>query len=375
MALGSVTINALNQGQGEPTEVEGYFLFIGEGATHQNQILHLSTDSNLDTELGSADSEIKRNVAAAKLNAGQNWHAVAVPVADGAEWEAALDAVIAAHIVVEAVVVCTPIVNQADLTAMQVKAETVWTGFAIRLFFIAAAEAIDSTPSTGQTWGQYVTALSALTNSVVAERVTVCPYIFTDSVGVYAGRLCNDKTRVSDSPMRVATGALVGKSLVNFPADKDGVVFSNAHAKALNDQRYTVPQTYHGYPGIYWADGTTLDAPTGDYSVIENLRVVDMIARKLYPILILMIADRSINSTPVSMAYATSKLMQPLRDSAKSLVFNSKPYPGDIKAPKDGDITLVWATRTKLITYLKVTPYEAPKQIEANIILDLSNPT
>jgi hypothetical protein len=371
MALGSVQINALNLAQGEPTEVENYFLYLGVGdGVASDQIIFLNTESNLDVELGTTDSELKRNIAAARLNAGQNWNCVAYEL-DSDSWQQALDKVLAAHIVVEAVVICTPVTTQAELLAMYTKAVSVWASYAIRLFFIATTAKIDPLE---QTWAQYITALSSLTTGAVAERVTVAPQIYNDSVGVYAGRLSNKAQRVSDSPMRVASGALVGKAESGFPADELGVKFNNAHAKALNDLRFSVPQTYLGYPGVYFSDGATLDAPTGDYAVIENLRVVDSIARKLYPILISMIADRSINSTPVSMAWATNKLMQPLFTASKSIVFNNKPFPNDIKPPKDGDITLMWATRTKLIAYFKVTPYECPKAIEANIILDLSKP-
>jgi hypothetical protein len=371
MALGSVQVNALNLQQGEPTEVEKYFLFIGTGTvTNDDSIVYLNTESDLDVELGAGASVLKTNITAARLNAGANWNAVAYPLG-AATWDEALDAVIDAHIVVEAVVICDPVANQAALLAMQAKAISLWASHAIRLFFIATTAAIDHLT---QTWGQYVTALSGLTTGIVADRVTVAPQIFSDSVGVYAGRLSNSSIRVSDSPMRVATGALVGKAVSSFPVDSAGVVYNNAHAKALNDVRFSVPQTYHGYPGVYFSDGATLDTPTGDYAVIENLRVVDLIARKLYPILISMIANRSINSTPVSMQYATNKLMAPLFTAAKSVVFFGIPFPGDIKTPKDGDILLSWSTRTKLVCYLKVTPYEAPKAIEANIILDLSNP-
>jgi len=49
-----------------------------------------------------------------------------------------------------------------------------------------------------------------------------------------------------------------------------------------------------------------------------------------------------------------------------------EPFPGDIKQPKDDAVTIVWPTPTRVEVYLKVQPYNAPKQIDANIILDLN---
>ena len=91
MALGKIVVNAFNQNQGPFPTVEKFFLFIGEGATNRDTLLFLSTDSDLDVELGAADSEIKRQVKAAKANAGQNWACCAIPVADGTLWAPAFD--------------------------------------------------------------------------------------------------------------------------------------------------------------------------------------------------------------------------------------------------------------------------------------------
>jgi len=47
-------------------------------------------------------------------------------------------------------------------------------------------------------------------------------------------------------------------------------------------------------------------------------------------------------------------------------------FPGEIEAPKDGDIVLVWHSKTKVEVYIKFRPLNCPKDLTANIALDLS---
>lgn len=372
MAIPEIVVNALNLSQGEFPTVEKYLLFIGEGATNNDTILFLNTDSDLDVELGAADSEIKRNVEAAKLNAGQNWAAAVIPVADGSLWDAAVDLAMNENVRVEGIVICTPVAAQADLTAMQAKAVEINAEYGRRVFFIAAADAIN--PAT-QTWAAYITAINDLTDGLSAFRVSVVPYIYNNAVGIYAGRLCNDQVSIADTPMRVRTGSLVGVDQSMLPVDSAGVRYSNAHAKALNDQRFSVPVMFADYEGVYWSDGQTLDAATGDFQVIENLRVVDKAARAVRLVLITLLGDRSFNSTPVGTAWATGKLMRPLREMSKSTVFQGIPFPAELKPPQEGDIAITWKTRTEVEIFMVARPFEIPKAITANIILDLSAPT
>lgn len=374
MALGKIAVNALNLNQGPFPTVEKYFLFIGVGLINQDTLLFLNTDSDLDTELGVADSELKRQVKAAKANAGQNWACCAVPVADGALWAPAFDMAMNNNVKIEACVICTPVAVQADLTAMQAKAEETNATFGRRLFFIAAADAIDPTLVTGQTWAAYIAALTALTATLSAMRVSVVPYIFADAVGIYAGRLCNYQTSVADTPMRVNTGSLVGQDQSTLPVDNTGIIYNNAHAKALNDQRFSVPQFYPDYEGVYWSDGQMLDVATGDYTVVENLRVIDKAARAVRLVLISLVGDRRFNSSPVGTAWAINKLMRPLREMSRSYDFQGIPFPAELTSPVDGDIAITWITRTQVEIFIIARPFEIPKDLTANIILDLSAP-
>ncbi|MEQ1636704.1 MAG: DUF2586 domain-containing protein [Methylococcales bacterium] len=374
MALGKITVNALNLAQGDFPTVEKYFLFVGVAPTGQGSILFLNSDSDLDTELGAAASDLKTQLKAAKANAGQNWACVAAPVADGALWDAAVNKAMEQDVRVEAIVICSPVAAAADLTAMQAKATNINTTYGRRVFFIAAAAALDTTPTTGQSWADYIIALTALTTGLKNDRVVVVPQIFPDAAGILAGRLCNDQTSVADTPMRVETGALVGRDKTNLPADKDGVKYNNAHAKALNDQRFSVPQVYADYPGLYWTDGQTLDAPAGDYQVIENLRVVDKAARAVRLVLISLLGNRRFNSSPIGEAWAVAQLMRPLFEMSRSFAFMGIPFPAELKQPMDGDVQIHWVTHTRVEVYLIARMFEIPKDITANIVLDLSAP-
>ncbi|MBN0084586.1 DUF2586 family protein, partial [Pseudomonas aeruginosa] len=52
MALGSVSVNNLNLGQGPVTAIERYFLFIGPASKNVGKFLALNTQSDLDVQLG-----------------------------------------------------------------------------------------------------------------------------------------------------------------------------------------------------------------------------------------------------------------------------------------------------------------------------------
>lgn len=374
MALGSVSVIAANQNQGAVTAIEKYFLFVGVGPSHQGELVFLNSQSDLDAELGSATSALKTQVAAAQANGGQNWACIAAPIASAAGWEAAVDLGTGYAKGVEAVVMCFAIAAQSEITDYQVKAEAILAASGRRVFFVAAAPAIVATGEGAQTWGTYATAMAALTNGEAAPRVAVVPLIFPDAPGLLAGRLCRADVSIADSPMRVATGAIIGRGPSDLPVDMDGVIYGNAHALALNNARLTVPQLYADYEGVYWSDGQMLDVVGGDYQVVENLRVVDKAARRVRLILISMVADRRLNSSPESIDWATTRLMAPLREMAKSYVFLGIPFVADIEPPQEGDIAIQWVSKTEVKIYMRVTPFESPKTITAYIVLDLSAP-
>lgn len=366
MAQGKVSVNNLNLGQGPVTEIERYFLFIGPGSKSVGKLLALNTDSELDTELGVADSDLKTQVTAARLNGGNRWACMAAPLAADDDWADALEQAQHENVSVEAVVITKPVATTAELEAMHAAAVELNNRYGRRLFVMAASAGITVT----QEWADYLSAQRTLTNAVSAPRVLLVPQLHGNDLGVLAGRLATAEVSVADSPMRVATGALIG--LGPTPADKEGLPLPSSILAELDKARLSVPQTYPDYPGVYWGDANLLDAPGSDYTVIENLRIVDKAARRIRILLIRLVADRKVNNTPTSMASTKLKLMRPLREMARAVTFAGEQFPGDIQPPRDGDVVLLWKSRTAIEIYFKVRPFNCPKDLTANIALDLS---
>ena len=86
MALGKVSVNNLNLGQGAVTEIERYFLFIGPGAKNVGQLIPLNTQSDLAVQLGIPDSSLKtRSPLPVPMvaTAGPAWPRRSLPMATG----------------------------------------------------------------------------------------------------------------------------------------------------------------------------------------------------------------------------------------------------------------------------------------------------
>lgn len=367
MALGKVSVNNLNLGQGAVTEIERYFLYIGPGAKSVGSLIALNTDSDLDVVLGQPVSDLKTQVAAAKANGGDRWACLAAPIAADGDWRVALEKAQQQGFSVEAVVVTAPVTAAAELSAMHDAAIAVGNTYGRRMFVMASTAGI----SAEQTWADYLTLQKKITQDLAAPRVLVVPQLHGNDLGVLAGRLANAAVSIADSPMRVASGPVL--ALGKVPSDKDGVPLPSAIRAELDKARFSVSQTYPDYPGVFWGDGNMLDAPASDFQVVEYLRLADKAARQVRPLLILRVADRRLNNTANSMAAAVSAFMKPLRAMAKSATFAGQVFPGEIESPKDGDIVLVWHTKTKVEVYIKIKPLNCPKDLTANIALDLSN--
>lgn len=367
MALGKVSVNNLNLSQGAVTAVERYFLFIGPAGKNVGSLIPLNTDSDLDVQLGIPVSDLKTQVTAARLNGGDRWACLAAPTAADGDWLEALEKAQQQGYSVEAVVITKPVTAADALSDMHDAAIELSNTYGRRVFVMAASKGIDATV---QTWAQYLTEQKAITLGLLAPRVLVVPQLHGNDLGVLAGRLANASVSIADSPMRVATGALLG--LGDIPKDKDGIPLQSALRSELDKARFSVSQTYPDYPGVYWGDGNLLDAPASDFQVVEYLRTVDKAARQIRPLLIRRVADRRLNNSANSMAVNINALMAPLRAMAKSTTFAGQVFPGEIEQPKDGDIVLSWTSKTAVEAYIKLRPLNCPKDLTANIALDLS---
>ena len=366
MALGKVSVNNLNLGQGAVTEIERYFLFIGPGAKNVGQLIPLNTQSDLAVQLGIPDSSLKTQVTAARANGGDRWACLAAPIAADGNWQDALTHAQQQGYSVEAIIITKPVTTGAELTAMHDAAVALNNTYGRRAFVIAATAGIQLV----QTWTQYLAEQRLITDSIAAPRVCVVPLLHGNDQGVLAGRLANAAVSIADSPMRVASGAVLGLGAV--PVDSESIPLPSAIRAELDTARFSVTQTYPDYPGVFWADANMLDAPGSDYQVVEYLRLADKAARKVRILLIQRVGDRRLNNTANSMAANTSALMAPLRAMAKSVTFAGQVFPGEIQPPKDGDIVLVWQSKTKIEAYITLRPHNCPKDLTANIALDLS---
>lgn len=366
--LGRVQVNNLNLMQGPLKEVENFFLFTGRGAgTNEGQLLTINQDTDLDAVLGTAASNLKTQVHAARLNAGQNWNGAILPLAQGRTWQEGASFA-AEQLYTEAIVVTDPVESVEHVENMQAKAEELMAKCMRPMFVAGAAK---PRPDT-QTWEDYQTELRALTSGVAADQVTLTVPLWGPELGTYMGRLANRAVTIADTPMRVLTGPLVG-NWTTRPVDANGRALDMGVLYALDAARFSVPQWYSGYEGTYWGDGNVLDVEGGDFSVIENLRVVQKAMRRVYPLAVARIGDRSLNETPSSIAQAKTYFTRPLREMSKSRTILGHVFPGEIHPPQDGCIEIHWITKTKVDLYISARPYNCPKDITCNILLDLEN--
>ncbi|MGX2949368.1 DUF2586 domain-containing protein [Ursidibacter sp. B-7004-1] len=367
-----VQVNALNLLSGPTKEIERTALFVGIGTTNLNQLLTVTPDSDLDSLLGKPDSELKKQVKAAMLNAGQNWFAYIYQVAQsGYDFVAAVreankngsfEYCVNTHVLG---------VDKAKINALQSLYAELLAQYGRRTFFIQAIGGINNDSGSGETWATYVTKLENLQKTIAAEHVMLVPNLFGNDVGVLAGRLANRAVTIADSPARVRTGAVVELGSAEKPTDKDGVKLDLSHLISLERARYSTVMWYPDYDGYYWSDGRTLDAEGGDYQAIENVRVVDKVARRIRLMAIGKIADRSFNSTLASTEAHKTFFAEPMREMSKSVQIGTEFFPGECFPPSEDAVEIVWRTKSQVEIYIKVRPVDCPKEITANIFLDL----
>ncbi len=371
MGIGSVTIVKVDGVQGNFNEVERVCLYLGKLADTSlaGQIIPVGADSDLDKLLGAGVSELKTQIAAARQNSrNPNFACYAIGIPTNADWKEVLYAALdkPADLNVEAVVYCTPVTTKLEVEACMSAATEVLVRFAKFVTVIACAAGIKPTES----WGEYITRVNPLAAGVAADRVCLVPLLHGNGLGCVCGRLCDPAVSIADTPMRVATGALVG--LGTAPVDKSGNPLIMATITELAGKRFCVPQWYSGYDGIYWADMMTLAPEGSDYQVYENLRVVDYCARRVRILAIARIGNRMLNNTPQSISANETYFMRPLREAAQTIVMNGVELPATIQQPRDGDITITWTSRTEVSIAITARPYNCPKSITVYLGLDLS---
>lgn len=377
MTWPTVTVSQKNRYNGTTNDIERVVLFVGYGSTNANKTQAVNTGTDLDKALGDTDSLLKRIVAAAANNAGQNWfayvHVMPEPDPDDTDYkvdDAWMNAVTAAQTVasVEGVVLAFDVTEKATINRATEMRTTLQAKFGRFVWFALSVAG----PVENESWADYLTRMAELENGIASPGVQLVPRLWGNEPGVLAGRLCNRAVTVADSPARVATGAVTALGSDDLPKDGTGAELDLAVLQSLQASRYSVPMWYHDYDGIYWSDGRTLDVEGGDYQVIENVRVVDKASRRVRLRAIPKIADRSLNSTPGSIAAHETYFGKPLREMAISTQINGVEFPGEVKPPQDGDITITWTSSVAVQIYIVVRPYESAKEIGVSIELDTS---
>lgn len=368
MTWPTVQVNQLNMMGGELKEVERHFLFIGTGTQQPNVLQQVTSQTDLDAVLGKVDTPLKQEVKAALLNAGQNWTAAVMEIQADDDWTvAAQQAQLTDSF--EMIVLCDPIGIDANaaITKAQALRSTLISKWGRFVRVMLSVKGIDQKT---QTWAQYEAAVVSLQSTLAADGVMLVPQIFTDgTVGKLAGRLCNRAVTIADTPCRVKTGALLGD--MTLPVDSAAEVLPIASLQNLEKNRISVPMWWPDFDGVYWADGRMLDVEGGDYQVVEYCRIMDKVARKLRVRAIARIGDRSLNSTPASIASTKRYFLRDMRVMAKSTTIAGVLFVGEIAPPVNDDMNIQWVTKTKVRIYGVVTPIDCPKQIEINLMLDL----
>lgn len=375
MTWPNVTINQINLYQGRIADIERTLLFIGAAKTDADtngELIALNSQSDIDAELRAADVPLLENVRAAQLNGGQNWQAYALIVDAEAQPGNWIDAIREAQelISVEGVVAVRELgtfTGASEIGMYTALRNEIINKYGRWVWFILTAAGLDATTPT--TWAQYRADIATFTKDIAAYAVQIVPSLWGNEAGVLAGRLCNRSVTVADSPARVATGPLLGMS-ADLPLDGDGVELSLATLQALHDLRCSVPMWYPDFEGMYWSDGLTLEAKGGDFPVVEHLRVVDKVARRIRIQAISKIANRNFNTTPASTEAHKTLFGRILREMSRSMQIGGVLFPGEVEPPKEGDVTITWLSKERVSIGIVVRPYASPKEIEVSIVLD-----
>lgn len=371
MALGEVQINNKNLMQGPLKEVENYLVYLGRGAgTNEGKLISVNTDTDLDAVLGADDFNLKYQLKAARLNAGQNWNAAVLPLAEDQDLrEATLFAMEQEDF--EAFVHTDPVKSASDLEEKQALATEVMALYKKPVWGACAYRGLEN----GESWEDFLIAAREITKQVAADKITITLPLWGPELGTYMGRLCNKSVTVADTPMRVKTGPLIGSwaDKTKRPKDSNGRLLDMGILNSFDAARFSVPQWYASYDGIYWADGNVLDVEAGDYQVIENVRVIQKCMRRVYPLAVSRIGDRTLNETPASIEAAKNSFTRPLREMSKTRTILGIPFPGEIHPPGDDAIKIVWITKYEVEIWITARPYNCPKKITCNLLLDLTN--
>jgi hypothetical protein len=358
MTVPSVQTTNQNLQQGTPDGIENRFLVVGTGTVNPGTLQMISGTTDIEEALGTG--ALAKNVQALVDNAlvgGDVYGAVYVLAADE-DFNDALSVAKAAGFSAELLVLADMQTVAADIEEVQTKL------IALKLqgVFMAAIVAVPGIDELTQSWSEYATATTTLLGAISADHICVVPQLTDTCVGVLTGRLCRGDLSVGDTPIRTKSGPVL--SLGELPMDSDGIDYSTAHATALDAVRLSVPVIHNGQPGVYWADASLLDGPTGDYKNLEVLRVVLKGSRLVHSRMFSRLGDRTLNRSVTSTKAGEEYAMTPLKDMARTRP-NSEP--GEIYKPADGDIQIFWINDEEFEMSVAMQPIKSAKKIKNKI--------
>ena len=239
-------------------------------------------------------------------------------------------------------------------------------------FFITHIKAIDN---NSKSWDEYITNLKSIApneeSGEILPTVMALPNFFGFELGALAGRLCKKTVTIADSPMRVETGALVG-DFEKTPKDKNGSPLDNSILTQIDALKFSVPQQYSGKIGWYWADGNTFDKTGGDFAVIENLRVVQKLLRRVYLLGVDVIANRDFNSSLSSIKKYEAYFQTPHYKMSERKTILGVEFIGECYEPSSEDIALKWTDQSTVAIALAIRPYNSAKKIHLAVALRLN---
>jgi hypothetical protein len=165
MAQGKVTVNNLNMFQGAFPEIERTFLFMGHAPEQQGKVVPVNTQTDFDVEFGEADSILKTNLKAALINAGQNWQAYVMPMAEDADHSEYLEAIEEAMKVCspECIVILHPVISDSEIKHYRDEVHRIRAVWGRVIFMMLATQRIDY---KNESWADYYKAKEDMVDEV-----------------------------------------------------------------------------------------------------------------------------------------------------------------------------------------------------------------
>ena len=285
------------------------------------------------------------------------WSAYAISHGAAQNWQTVLDQALAAMPVPpELVAICAPVALQTDIGLLQAKADAL-LGQDIRLSFHVPFRGVDNTPVTGDAdQAAYLAKFVVLTLNLTAPRVFVYPRLWGSELGAVMARMVGQP--VHWATYRVASGAVSNPGAK--PVDAAGRALDIATVRALAAARGSVLFWDSEIPGVYIGKCFPLGG-VGDPLIAEDLRVVDMAARRVRTRAFAKLGQGVADRQSALDAFAAD-LAKPLRDMANGI----DPV---INPPADDAVVIERTDPNTMMLYVRVRPIGAVSDITAAIQL------